>query len=164
MACHSRHWSHCRCSLQSVGVNASMCIGNIWDNIDRMRIYTHAETQMTPTKVLFGPTRISFQAAVGLAGGFRQQWDCIQHRGDKVSCQGLHDTVSGKMEHFKYISGKTFDETSFPLPIKEKKKKVFALTDKYGMNLELIYSFPVAVLSQWRWWKVFILKIKLIIT
>lgn len=69
MACHSRRWGHGRCSLQSVGVSVSVCTGNIWDIIDWMRIYSHTDTQRTPTKVLFGPTRISFQAAVGLAGG-----------------------------------------------------------------------------------------------
>lgn len=76
MACHSRRWGHCRCSLQSVGVNVSVRTGNIWDIRDWMRIYSHAETPRTPTKVLFGPTRISFQAAVGLAGGSWQQWGC----------------------------------------------------------------------------------------
>lgn len=114
MTCHGRH---CRCSLQPVGVKARMCSGNIWDNTDGMRIHTHAKTQRTPTKVLFGPTKISFQAAVGLGGGFRPQWDRIQRRGDEVSCQGLHDTVSGKMGRLKYISGKTLDETSIPLMI-----------------------------------------------
>lgn len=118
MTCHGRHWSLCRCSLQPVGVNASMCNGNIWDNTHGLRIYTHVETQRTPTTVLFGPAKISFQTAVGLGGGFRPQWDCIQRRGDKVSCQGLHDTVSGKMGRLKYISGKTSGETSVPLMIK----------------------------------------------
>lgn len=60
---------HKRCSQQSVGVNVSVCVENIWDLMDWRRIYSHAETQRSPARVLFGPTRISFQAAVGLAGG-----------------------------------------------------------------------------------------------
>lgn len=57
MACHSGRWGLCRCSPQSVLVNVSVCIGNIWDIADWMRIYSHTETQRTPSEVLFGPTR-----------------------------------------------------------------------------------------------------------
>lgn len=63
MACCSRRWGHCGCSLQSVAVNVS---GNIWEITDWMRLYSHRDPQ---AKVLFGPMRVSFQAAVGLAGG-----------------------------------------------------------------------------------------------
>lgn len=38
---------------------------DIWDVADWTRIYSHAETRRIASKVRLGPTRISFQAAVG---------------------------------------------------------------------------------------------------
>ena len=71
MACHSRHWGHCRCCLQTMWVNVSVH----WECLGNHRLYEDLQSHLDP-QVLFGPTRASFQAAVGLAGGSRQQRDC----------------------------------------------------------------------------------------